>query len=658
MKKKLFVLAAVTLSSQLHAQQDTTSMDEVVLTANKFEQKQSQTGKVVTVITKEQLEKSSGKSLGQVLNEQVGVTIPGALNAMGSVQSVYMRGASSGRTMILIDGIPVNDHSMINNEFDLNLLSIYDIERIEILRGSQSTLYGSDAIAGAINIITVKKDVLAPTSATAQSIAPAFRPGIKATSAYGSRNTSRSNVQLFGKINNKLSYTTRFARIVTDGFSSATDNNGTGTFDDDGYNGNIASASLQYQVIPTLSVKGFIQNSQYKADVDRAIFVDDKDFTINNSNLMAGGTVHFKKGIANIIANYQYGKQKRRYLDDSLDYAPTGTKFESNNYNAKSKFAELYGNVQAANWLTVLAGLDYREGSMDQQYQSIHALYGPYESEFQNKSLDQFSAYTSFLFNTLNKKLNVELGGRFNRHSRYGDNTTYTFNPSYSISNHWRVFGSIASGFKAPSIYQVYDEFSGNPALKPEESTNFEIGVQQSGSKVSSRAVYFHRNIRDGIDYNYVTFQYFNFVRQEVSGLELELELKPVRGFNIRANYALITGEEQTQSRKNFSDTSYDYLLRRPKHNLNISLGYQVCPEFYISLSGKAISDRYDVGGFMSDDIELDGYFLLNAYAEYKYGSHIKFFADLQNITDKKFADIRGYNAIPFLITGGVGFNW
>ncbi len=643
MKKYLFVLAAVFFSIRLTAQQDTTLLDEVILTANKFEQKQSQTGKVVTVIIKEQLEKSAGKSVAQVLNEQAGIVIAGAYNVPGSVQTVFMRGASSGRTLILIDGIPVNDPSMIGNEYDLNLFSINDVERIEVCRGAQSTLYGSDAIAGAINIITVKKDVTTPFN-------------VKASSSFGNLNTARNNVQLFGKVGNKLTYTTRFAKLSTDGFSAANDRNNTGNFDKDGYNGNVANAALQYQVIPSLSLRTFVQHSRYKADIDAGVFSDDRDYTINNSNLATGGGAHFKKGIVSITGNYQYGNLKRRYLDDSL-HAPGFAKFESNRYSGKTQYAELYGNVKAAEWLTILAGFDYRKGTMNQQYLSISS-FGPYSSEFENKSLQQSSFYGSAILSNSDKKLNLEIGGRFNKHSRYGRNSTYTFNPSYNFNDRWRLFGSIASGFKAPSIFQVYDVFSGNEDLKPEKSTNYEFGVQQSGSAISSRAVYFHRDIKNGIDYNYVSFQYFNFVKQTVSGLELELTARPVMPLQITANYTLITGEEQTQSRKSFGDTTYNHLLRRPKHNINLNIGYQFTPELLISINGKSVSSRFDTGGYMSDDVLLGSYFLLNAYAEYRHSNHVKFFADLQNITDKKFFDIRGYNAIPFLISGGITFNW
>ncbi|HLG40126.1 MAG TPA: TonB-dependent receptor [Chitinophagaceae bacterium] len=639
MKKKFFMVAAVTISSQLLAQKDTTTLDPVILTANKFEQKQSQTGKVVTIISKEQLERSAGKTVAQILNEQAGISIAGTYTALGGVQTVFMRGASTGRTLILIDGIPVSDPSMLYNEFDLNLFSINDIERIEICKGAQSTLYGSDAIAGAINIITVKKNVNKSFN-------------LKTTIGFGNKNTFRGNIQGFGKIG-KLTYTTRFAKLRTDGFSAANDNTGNRDFDKDGYDGNVVNAAVQYQVIPSLLVKTFIQHSRYKADVDNGVFSDDKDYTIHNSYLSSGAGFNLKKGIVNITGNYQYGDLKRRYLNDSL-YPRNTLFFMRNNYGGMTQYAELYGNIAATEWLTILIGSDYRWADMNQQFYSVSS-FGPFSSDFKDTSAHQTSVYGSLLLNALNKRLNVEIGGRINNHSRYGNNGTYTFNPSFLINRNLRIFGSFASGFKAPSIYQVYDVFSGNRDLKPEKSKNYEIGVQENHEKISTRLVYFHRDIKNGIDYNYSTFKYFNFVKQTVDGLEAELFIKPVKQLSITANYSLITGEEITQSRKSFKDTTYGYMLRRPKNSFNVSIGYQVCDDFYISVSGKFVSSRYDIGGYAVPDVLLDGYFLLNAYAEYKW-KNVKFFTDLQNIAGKKFFDLRGYNAIPFMINGGITF--
>jgi len=650
MKKKIFIAAAVMISSHLYAQtlvpentgDSTKILDELVITATKTPVQQSQTGKVISVISKEQIEQSSGKTIARLLNEQAGITINGAYNAAGSVQTVFMRGASSGRTLILLDGIPVSDPSMINGEFDLNLFSINDVERIEICKGAQSTLYGSDAVAGVINIITVKTDTKKPLN-------------VKATAAFGNKSTTSTNLQLYGKTG-KLTYTARFAKLKTKGFSSAYDSTGANDFDNDGYNGNAVSAAIQYQVIPALQVSTFIQYSRYKAGIDAGVFTDENDYTIRNSNLSSGFGVHFKKGVVNISGNYQYGELKRKYLNDSLDH-PGFTLYEDNKYNGRSQYAELFGSINLTKWLTVLAGTDHRWANMNQDYFSL-SMFGPYNSSFPDTSLHQSSFYTSLFFSALNKKLHIEIGGRTNRHSRYGNNTTYTFNPSFSISRNWRVFGSIASGFKAPSIYQVFDQFSGNTALQPERSVNYEFGVQQTHEKFSSRAVYFHRDIKNGIDYDYVSFKYFNFVKLSADGIELELAVQPVKKLNLSANYTLITGNEQTQSRKSTNDTVYDHFLRRPKHNINLNIGYQFTKGVFAGISAKSLSSRFDAGGYQQEDILLDKYFLLSAYAEYEWKDRLKFFIDAQNITGKKFFDLVGYNAIPFMINAGITCNW
>ncbi|MDB5192632.1 MAG: hypothetical protein JWQ96_2195 [Segetibacter sp.] len=640
MTKTLLSTILMASAFSLNAQTTDTSkavLDEVVVTANKFEQKQSTTGKVITVITKEQIEKSSGKTVAQLLNEQAGLVVNGAFNAPGTVQTVFMRGANAGRTLILLDGIPLNDPSTITTDFDLNFFSLNDVERIEICKGAQSSLYGSDAIAGAINIITVKKDVT-----------KAFN--VKATMAFGNLNTTKNNLQVYGK-KDKLTYTARFAKLRTNSFSSAYDSTGTRNFDTDGYNGDATNATVQYQATEKLILKAFGLYSQYRADIDAGNFSDKRNYFIKNKSLTTGTGFNYKAGKVSLTGNYQYNKLRRLYSDNAS--IPAATSYSTNNYFGMSQFAELYTTLKLYNSLTLLAGTDYRYNNMSGGYYSSSFGASPYK----DTSMDQYSGYGSLIFSSLNSKLNIELGGRYNNHSRYGDNSTYTFNPSYAISSNLRVFGSIATGYKTPGLYQLYDAYSGNLALQPEQSKNYEIGVQQQAKKFSQRLVYFYRVIENGIDYNYVSFKYFNFIKQIVRGVEYEVSVKPIDQLNITANYTYLNGDESTQSRENFKDTSYQYLLRRPAHTANATIGYQVTKPLYISISGKYVSSRKDVGGYRRKDVDLDSYVLLNAYAEYKVKDHLKFFVDAQNITNKKFFDIRGYNAIPALFTGGVTFN-
>lgn len=637
MSQKLTLLFCLLAGGAAHAQQDSSHvLDEVIVTANKLEQKQSTTGKVITVISKAQLEKSSGKTVAQVLNEQAGITINGALSSTSSVQTVFMRGAGAGRTLILMDGIPVNDPSQISNDFDLNFFSINDVERIEICKGAQSTLYGSDAIAGVINIITTKANVSRPVNA-------------KVTVTGGSFGTFKTNLQLYGKAG-KLTYTTRYAHLQTAGFSSAYDSTGTKDFDRDSYNGNTANVALQFQASKKFSLKAFTQYSAYAAGIDASSFADRAFYDIHNRNHTSGAGVVYKTSALSVTGNYQFSRQHRNYDDNASIGAPI---FAMNDYDATTHFAETFASVKLGSGFTLLAGGDYRYARMNNEYRSVSS-FGPYDSKFNDTSMNQTSAYTSLHFN--NERFSAELGGRLTDHSRYGTNYTYTINPAFKIDEHFRVFGSIASGFKAPTLYQLYSS-SGNPALNPEVSVNYELGLQHSYGMFSDRLVFFYRKTDNGIDYNYTSFKYFNFVKQLTRGIEYEFTLRPLPHFSLNGNYTFISNQETTQSRINFKDTVYNYALRRPAHTINLSAAYQIAKKLFASLSGKYVSDRYDVGAYRKADVLLDSYFIVSAYTEYLFSEKIKLFADMQNITGRKFYEIRGYNGIPSMFNAGLTIN-
>ena len=535
MKKNLFVVAAgLFISSQLNAQTDssTKSLEEVIVTANRLPQKQSQTGKVITVIGRDVLEKSAGRSVAQVLNTQAGITINGALNNTGTVQTTYMRGANSGRTLVLLDGIPVSDPSQINNEFDLNLLLVNDIERIEIARGAQSTLYGSDAVAGVINIITNKTNVTKPFN-------------LKASVVAGSFNTFRGNVQLYGKVN-KWNYTLRSATISSKGFSTATDTAGNKNFDKDGFLGFTNSATVEYNATEQLQLRSFVQYNQYKTSLDEGGFRDDRDFTQRSRTLNTGAGFRFQNKAVTVAGNYMYSESYRNFLNDST-HAPGFSKYAQDDYAGRNQFVELFASIQLGKGFTLLQGADYRYNSFNSQFLSISS-FGPYRSSFRDTSISQQSMYASLLYNGINEKLNIEVGGRLNVHSRYGSNYTYTFNPSYAITTQLRLFGSIATGFKAPSLYQLFSS-AGNPDLQAEKSINYETGLQFNAKNIRQRLVYFYREIETGLDFDYISFVYYNIPNQVVRGIEYKVSVTPLRNLSITGNYTYLNGNDFVQSR-------------------------------------------------------------------------------------------------------------
>ncbi len=622
MSKNIKSLIIASLACNLlQAQTDTTAkvLDEVVITANKMAQKQSTTGKVISVINKTELERNQGKSLGQILNDQVGLVVNGSLNTSGSVQRVYTRGAGSGLTLILVDGIPAYDPSDIDNNFDLNFIPMSSIERIEICKGAQSTLYGSDAIGGVINIITTKNNI-------------ARKLNTDITLSAGSFGTTKSSINIYGKVN-KLSYELAATDFRTDGFSSAYDSSGKKNFDNDGSKMGTINASLKYQVNNQLSIKAFGKLSSYKADIDYGAFVDNAD-KINNQTKVAGVSFSVKKDNLQENGYYQYTANTRHY-----DLLPGGT----NDYHSINQVAEYYASFKLLKNVTMLAGSEYRYSSMNSLYHD--PSWG--DSPFNDTAFRQYSVYSSLMYKS--DKFNVELGGRYNNHSRYGSNYTYTFNPSYKINNSFRIFGSIATAFKAPSLYQLFDQWSGNKDLKPEKSITYEAGIQHSATEFQQRLVLFYRNIEDGIDYNYGTYAYFNYNTQKVKGLEYEVTYRPSEVLTITANYTFLSPQESKLSSITLKDTSYDYSLKIPKHSFNLIAGYTINNHLYFRMGTKYVSSRYDFGGF-----KLDEYMLVNAYAEYKFNSKVKLFADFQNIGNVKFFETRGYNSIPRYLTGGI----
>ena len=634
MSKKLITLSVGLIATTLlfgqkdslpkNSSQNTTStLDDVIVTANKIEQKQNTTGKLVTVITATQLNAHAGQSVAQVLSEQAGLNLPGALSNAGTVPSIYMRGASSGRTLILVDGAPVGDPSMISNEFDLNLVPLAQIERIEILKGAQSTLYGSDAIGGVINIITKKK-------------AGSFLTAGASAGSYG----SKTNQISFNGALSKINYTAGFENQRADGFSSANDKNNTGTFDKDGYKNNSWFTKLNYNINNQWSLQASTRKTAYKASIDYGAFKDDKDEYFNNATTMSGLQLKYKKDKTVFQFQYQYTTQDRSYLNDSAD--KKYITYEDNQYAGKTHFADAFLSKSIGQNIQWILGSDFRYGSYNQTYASI-SVYGPYNENFKDTFQFQNALYGSLLVNDDSKKWLLELGARYNHHSRYGDNQTFTVSPSYVIQPGLRIISSVSSGFKAPSLYQI----SYNTALKAETSVNAELGVDYKSNPVDARIVYFNRTINNGIDYNYIDYNFFNFIKQKVNGIEIELNHRLPHGQSVGVNYTLLNGQETNQNRITTTDTiTYNYLLKRPKHSLQMQYNVAINKKWQASLSGRYISSRYDVGGYATPDVKLDYYTLLNAHIQYQASKGLSFYVDMQNILQDQFQEIYGYNTM------------
>jgi vitamin B12 transporter len=648
MKGKLLWMAAVTFSSYVQAQTPTAdSVKEiggVIITANKVQQKQNETGRVLTVIGQQQLQRSYGKTLMEVLNQQVGLTINGANNNLGTNQTLFMRGASSANTLILLDGIPQNDAAGINSEFDLNTYHIDQIERIEILKGTQSTLYGSDAVAGVVNIISKKGAGKQP------------QVGINATG--GSFGTFRGSVNLRGGVAEGADYFVGYSHVNSRGFSSAYDSTGSKGFDNDGFQQHNLQFSMGFKKNNHFSGRVFGKYNVNRADIDAGAFTDDKDYRFTNRNIIVGALLQYKLGKTTLNLQYNNNWFDRNFTDDSTNVGGF-SKFQQGNYTGKSQFVELFANTDIGPRISLVTGADYRINASDQRYLSISA-FGPFASQplgSDSVQAKQGSVYASLLLKNIGG-FYLEAGGRYNHHSVYGNNGTFSFTPSYRIGSAFKLFANVSSGYRVPSLYQLYSEY-GNRSLQPEQSLGYEGGLSYTKGGTSLRAVVFQRRIKDVFIFyfNPVTFasQYRNEDEQNDHGLELEAATVLMNKLTLSANYTYIDGQI-TSRLASGKDTSFFNLYRRPQHTINFTAAYQLCPKATVGAHVRSVGKFFEPK-FGAAPIEMKGYYTLDFYGEYKPCEKLRLFADFQNITDQRYFDLRGFNSRRFNWSAGIALN-
>jgi vitamin B12 transporter len=527
----------------------------------------------------------------------------------------------------------------------LNFLNLDQVERIEILKGGQSTLYGSDAVAGVINIISKKSGV--------------NKVNVNGNFTGGSYHTLKQSIGISGK-GSSADYSVSYTHHNSDGFSTANDKNSTGIFDKDGYNQHAVNGRFGFKAGKKIKATLSGTYSNYKTELDASAFSDERDYTVRNINKQAGIGVIYTLNKGEVHANYNYNRAERDYLNDSSHKSSPYVTYSKSNYIGRTHYAELYGNWKLSQW-EFLVGGDYRFNNTDQSYWST-GPYGPYAPPVLKAKMNQISSYASVIYKSSNG-FNLELGSRLNIHSEYGDNVTFTFNPSYLTKNKAKIFGNLYSAYKTPTLYQLFDQSAGNSKLTPEKGIIGEIGTEIFGIKsFKVKIVGFYRNTKDAIVYtsNPSTFvsKYLNAGKQINYGTELEAGYT-VGKLNITANYTYTNGKTTAAFDGTGAplkkDTSYFNLYRIPKHTINLTGGIQATKTIFVSTQIHSVSKREEFI-YGSTPQTLKAYTTIDLYGEYKFGKAAKLFLDLKNITNKQYFDFLGYNSRKFNFTTGIIF--
>jgi vitamin B12 transporter len=644
MKKKVFIVAATIISSKmLFAQKqdssNTKQLDEVVVTATKSSLKQSQTGKIVTVIDRQTIRNNVGRSLSELLNEQAGFFINGSNNSPGTNLDLYFRGAGTGNTLVVIDGIPVYDPSQPNNSFDLNSIPLDQVERIEILKGGQSTIWGSDAVAGVIQIF-LKKEAKKPITANGSL-------------SYGSYNSLQAGAGIGGNIL-KFGYSIQYNYSRSDGISSAHDSIGNGGFDKDGFRQNSLLADLSYAFSQHFSARAFGSFGQYHNALDGGAFTDDKDYEARNSNNLGGITFRFHKKRFSWYLQGSLQRADRSFVDDSADISSPYSKYSYGKFLGNSSTIETFGSGNIAKNLQLVGGIQYIQQTTSQSYLSI-SDFGNYESNLGKDSakIRQYSAYASLLaFSSFG--LNLEVGGRINHHNIYGNNETFTLNPSFNLNENTRLFLNISSAYKIPSLYQLYGEF-GNKDLNPESSITYELGLQTqtTHNNIYMRLALFKTDTRNLIIFytDPITYagKYFNRDEQHNYGAELESRIRIGKAAIWKNNLSYVDGSGREDNKKVWN------LYRRPKFSLNSSLTLEIGKKLNIIPAFKFIGERIK-GPFDAGPEKQPAYYTIDCFGAYSFTEKFRLFLDLRNLTNQEYFDIPGYNSKRFNLMAGFSF--
>ena len=598
-----FIIPLLTFAQEIPTYQ----LGEIIVTATKRKQYQAEIGSSVTVITSDNLKKEGKTFVLDALRDAPGISVMQS-GSFGGTVSLYLRGSKTGYTLVMIDGVEVNDPMSIDRSFDFAHLLTDDIQKIEVVRGPQSTLYGSDAIGGVINIITKKGE---------------GKPKWQVLFEGGSYNTFKE-VLSYGGSNEKFNYYFSLIRLDSDGISKAKDGP-----EDDAYRNTTFSSRLGYKILENADLDLIFHYVDAKTDLDDGAYLEDPNHVAWWKNLV--GKISFTQYVNSFWdynLSFSYSRTKRMYRDnpDDIDTGIWDGDNTHNWYIGDNRKFEWQNNIYPIEQNTITLGFEYEKerGFSDGRNSG---------DRFDRRSVDNEGYYLQDQIN-LQDKLFVTLGIRIDDHELFGTETTYKVSTAYLIpKTGTRLKANWGTGFKAPSLYQLYSSYCGNPNLKPDKSNSYDFGFEQSllNNKISFGLTYFHNNFKNMVDFDMVTFKYKNIGRVKTKGIETELAFNPWEDLKITINYTYLDTENKETGKE---------LGRRPKNQINFDINYRFLDKGNFNISATYVGSRWDDN---ANTKKLKRYAKVDLTITYDLKKNFQIFAKAENLFDKDYMQIWGY---------------
>lgn len=600
------------------------SLDEVVVVANRAPEPLSKIGNSVTVLDQQAIQESQKVDVSELLATTPGITFS-RNGGPGTSTSVYIRGANSDHTVVLLDGVVLNDPSLIGGNFDFGNLLVGDISRIEILRGAQSTLYGSQAIGGVINIITTEPH-------------PGLGADVQAEG--GSLSTGLAKGGIGGKFDN-WSFRLGATYYATDSVPTLDTRYGGTTTDP--FHDSVVSGRATYDFSPNVQLDERAYWTQSRVFYDG---YPPPDY---------------------VLANYT------QYEDVRQLFNYTGLNFNFFDDHLKNRVAYEYTTTQHSDYnnaVTPITQIDsYRGNNSRVEYQGTWAIADGYQAVFgvqQEKSwaditpnapahaeTGQVGEYLQLQGEVLTG-LTLTAGERHDHYDTFGQHYTGQFAAAWSLPSSTVLRASWSQGYKAPSLYELYSPY-GNTTLQPEESTGGDAGVEQHlwNDRATLSATYFLTHFTNLIEFEdcpgsplcetigQAGGYYANLDRAKASGVELQASAALTSALAVSANYSHIKTVDETPG----SPTYGQQLFQRPEDAANLSLSYTWPHSVKVTVAaryaGPSLDQNFSV--YPTATVRLGGYTLLDLRASYPVTEKLELYARIDNATNKWYETIYQY---------------
>jgi vitamin B12 transporter len=610
-KSLSLITATLLLTTNIVALEDIGEI--TVVSATKSSQNIKEVTSNVDVITAQEIEERGYTTVTQALNSLAGVSF-NSNGGLGQNTSLYLRGMSTNRTLVLIDGIRYNNVTSPSGAAYAHLM-VGDIAQIEVVKGAQSGIWGADASAGVINIVTKKA-----------------QPGVHG-SFYAEAGSFKTN-----KVGGDLSYSneTFYFKVAhnyvkTDGFSAFSPNgDDLDKYEDDGYRNNTTNiqAGLQINENNKIDITHTIIDAKVESDpYDRTIFAINPNGEYNSEVKDTFSSVNFNHidsfNELNIYA--KNSKFDREYLNDL--YSPN---FDGNvrEYGINSKIP--YRNEDFA-----LVGIDYKkfehENDIDETYN--------------NKGI--FITNSNTFKGFMGGKTILTESIRYDRYSAFENKTTGKIGLKHI---HEKIEGLITSinygtAYNVPTLYQLYSPY-GNQGLNPEETKSFDVTVEYKDFTLT----YFDTKIDDMIDFDMTTFTYGNIAgTSKINGLEAAYKITFFDTLLVNMNYTHLFKAQ---------DKDGEDLRRRAKDNFKIALDYYGIENLHLGVDAEYVGSRTDTGNSVwpapAPDVETGKYAVVNMTANYDITKQIEVYAKIENITDEYYQTVYNYSSSPRAFYAGV----